>query len=71
MTGMPDGRKRAATYRMDEELIAALEEVRVRDGIAISEQIRRAVRAWLETKGIRIKTPEEMKRAAKRRSRKE
>ena len=34
------------------ELKAGLEAVKVRDGIPHSEQIRRAIRAWLTEKGI-------------------
>ena len=34
------------------ELKAGLEAVKVRDGIPHSEQIRRAIRAWLTDKGI-------------------
>jgi hypothetical protein len=37
-------------------LKAGLEAVKQRDGIPLSEQIRRAIRAWLEMKGIEIET---------------
>jgi hypothetical protein len=39
-------------FRIDDELEQGLQEVWERDGITVSEQIRRAVRTWLETKGV-------------------
>jgi metal-responsive CopG/Arc/MetJ family transcriptional regulator len=51
------------TFRIDDELLKGLERVWERDGIATSEQIRRAIRTWLEQKGV-LKT--ERKRPASR-----
>ena len=42
---------RVVTFRPDEDLLAAMEALKGRDGIPYSEQIRRALRAWLEQKG--------------------
>jgi len=42
-----------ATFRIDQHLIDGLEEVRQRDGVGVSEQVRRAIAAWLQTKGIK------------------
>jgi antitoxin component of RelBE/YafQ-DinJ toxin-antitoxin module len=40
------------TFRIDEELRAGLEAVYERDGIPVSEQVRRAVKEWLQRKGV-------------------
>ena len=40
------------TFRIDEELLNAMQEIWERDGIQVSEQIRRAIRAWLQTRGV-------------------
>ena len=43
------------SFYLDPELSAGLKEVKERDGISESEQVRRAVRAWLESKGLTLK----------------
>jgi hypothetical protein len=40
------------TFRIDDELLKALRDVHEREGIQISEQVRRAIRLWLESKGV-------------------
>jgi hypothetical protein len=52
------------TFRLDPELLEGMQQLKERDGIQISEQARRAIRAWLESKGIVLKS--ERKRAATR-----
>jgi predicted transcriptional regulator len=54
--------KTASTFRLDDELLDALRQVKERDGIPQSEQIRRAILMWLESKGVTVKS-------AKRRAR--
>lgn len=44
--------KRVTTFRLDEDLWAGLQAVWLRDGVQPSEQVRRAIRAWLDSKGI-------------------
>jgi len=44
--------KRLATFRIDEDLLDGLREVWERDGVPVSEQVRRAIRSWLKSKGI-------------------
>jgi hypothetical protein len=44
------------TFRLDEELRAGLQTVWERDGVPISEQVRRAVQDWLEKKSVKVKT---------------
>ena len=52
------------TLRVDDRLMEALRLVKERDGIPISEQVRRAIEAWLREKGVEVKT--ERKRAGTR-----
>ena len=44
--------RKLAAFRLDPEIIAGLEEVKQRDGVPVSEQVRRALVAWLETKRV-------------------
>jgi Arc/MetJ-type ribon-helix-helix transcriptional regulator len=44
--------KRTITFRIDEDLLARMEALWQRDGINASEQIRRALRTWLKSKGV-------------------
>jgi Arc/MetJ-type ribon-helix-helix transcriptional regulator len=39
------------TFRPDEQVYTAMERMRADDGVPFSEQIRRALRAWLTEKG--------------------
>lgn len=43
--------KRFTGIRIDEELLQALEALRERDGVPVAESIRRAIRAYLESRG--------------------
>ena len=49
---MDDARTRY-TFFIEPDLRAALTAIKERDGISESEQIRRAIRAWVEDKGIK------------------
>ncbi len=40
------------TFFIDEDQRAALSAIKDRDGISESEQIRRAIKAWVEQKGV-------------------
>jgi hypothetical protein len=53
----------ATTFRLEEDLVEGLREIKERDGIPVSEQVRRALRAWLKERGVQ-KT--ERKRAVTR-----
>jgi hypothetical protein len=55
--------RKVTTFRIDEDLMEAMQRLQARDGIPLSEQIRRALRPWLEEKGV-IKA--ERKRASTR-----
>jgi uncharacterized protein (DUF4415 family) len=56
--------KRLAAFRIDDDIMEAMRKLQERDGISFSEQMRRALRPWLESKGV-IKA--ERKRASTRR----
>lgn len=43
---------RVLTFRPDADTYEAMEALRERDGVPFSEQIRRALRAWLESKDV-------------------
>jgi hypothetical protein len=40
------------TFFIDDDQRAALTAIKERDGISESEQIRRAIKAWIELKGV-------------------
>jgi hypothetical protein len=61
----PSGKKQTA-FRIDPDIIAGLQEVKTRVGIPISEQVRRALRTWLETMGGKPEKKTERLRAATR-----
>ena len=44
-----------ATFRLEAELIAALQELKERDGVPATESVRRAIKALLELKGVDVK----------------
>jgi hypothetical protein len=43
------------SFYLDPELAEALKAIKERDGIPESEQVRRAVRLWLDEKGFQLK----------------
>lgn len=47
--------RRITTFRIDEELLTGLREMQERDGVPVPEQVRRAIRTWLDEKGITVK----------------
>ena len=55
--------KKQTAFRIDPDILTGLQEVKVRDGIPLSEQVRRALRVWLDSKGV---TKTERKRAVTR-----
>jgi uncharacterized protein (DUF4415 family) len=59
--------KEITNFRIDSELLDALRELRERDGVGIAEQVRRAIRAWVESKGVNVKTEHKRKSVRKRR----
>jgi hypothetical protein len=57
--------KRLANFRLEHELLEGLSLVKDRDGIPLTEQVRRAIRLWLDSRGVTVKTtrPARRKRA--------
>jgi hypothetical protein len=49
--------KTASTFRIEDELMTALREIKERDGVPISEQVRRALVMWIESKDVKVKAP--------------
>jgi hypothetical protein len=45
-------RDRVITFRPDSDTLTGMEALRERDGVPFSEQLRRALRPWLESKGV-------------------
>jgi Arc/MetJ-type ribon-helix-helix transcriptional regulator len=58
--------RRISTFRIDEKLLDGLRAVWERDGVPVSEQVRRAIRAWLESRGV-IEKAERKRVAARKR----
>lgn len=44
---------RQTAFRIESDLLDALQEIKRRDGVPVSEQVRRALQAWVESKGVR------------------
>jgi len=44
--------RRQTNIRLDEEILDGLQHVKDRDGMPISEQVRRALRAWLDSRRV-------------------
>ena len=55
------------TFRLDDDLLDGLRQVWEDDGIQPSEQVRRAIRAWLTERGV-IKKAERKRVVARKRS---
>ena len=58
--------KEITNFRIDTELLEALREIRDRDGVGIAEQVRRAIRVWVESKGVKVKTDRQRASTRKR-----
>lgn len=58
--------KKLYSFKIDAEVAAALKQIKAREGIGESEQIRRGILLWLDTKGITPKKKTERKRATTR-----
>lgn len=51
--------------KLDSELLAALRGIQDRDGVNVSEQIRRGIQLWLKSKGVTVQAA--LRRAPTRR----
>jgi len=50
---MTPSQKKQTAFRLEPEILDGLQTVKERDGIPISEQVRRALREWLEQRGVK------------------
>ncbi len=66
MSSVSPSEKKQSNFRIDSDVIEALNRIKERDGVPVSEQVRRALRAWLETQG-ELK-PERKRVTARKRS---
>jgi hypothetical protein len=57
-------KKKTFTFHLADDMKAALQEIRERDGISEAEQIRRGVQMWLASRGATEKA--DRKRASTR-----
>ena len=48
--------EQVVTFRVDAELLAAMESFREKEGVPFSQQIRRGLKMLLESKGVKVKT---------------
>jgi hypothetical protein len=53
------------SFWIDDQQAEGLKQIKERDGVLESEQIRRALDAWLESKGVKVKAA--LRRAGTRR----
>jgi len=49
-------------FACDQELIDALRKLKERDGVPESEQIRRGIKLWLKSKGVKVPQTTEAER---------
>ena len=56
-------KEKILTFRPDTDVFEAMSKLKERDGILYGEQVRRAMRAWLETKDV---MPKASKKPARR-----
>lgn len=54
------------TFRLETEIMDALAAIRDRDGITVSEQVRRALKQWIAEKGVKMKTDRKRAQTRKR-----
>jgi hypothetical protein len=47
--------KKQTAFRIEADILDGLQQVKQRDGIPISEQVRRALRDWLDRRNITTK----------------
>jgi hypothetical protein len=59
--------KKQTAFRIDPDILRGLQVVKERDGVPLSEQVRRALRAWLEKRGVGLKA-ERQRGATRKRS---
>jgi hypothetical protein len=61
--------KELTAFRVEADIMAGLRRVKDRDGVPLSVQLDRALRVWLEKKGIALKASKTNRRAPHRATR--
>ena len=56
--------KTLTAFRVDPDIMDGLRRVKDRDGVPLSVQVDRALRAWLEKKGVTLKKASKTNRRA-------
>lgn len=56
--------KRQANFRIDDELMNGMDQIREKTGAPVSWQVRQAIRLWLKQQGVELKS--DRKRGATR-----
>ena len=56
-----------ATFRLETEILSALQRVKDQDGIPVSEQVRRALIVWLESRNVALKKAERKRASTRKR----
>lgn len=44
--------RKATNWRIDQHLLDALRKIQDRDGVSVSEQVRRGIKLWLKRNGV-------------------
>ena len=60
--------KELTAFRVEADIMEGLRRVKDRDGVPLSVQVDRALRAWLEKKGVSVKKPQTASSEARGRS---
>jgi hypothetical protein len=42
------------SWRLELPIITALQQIKERDGVPINEQVRRALKEWIEKRGLKL-----------------
>ncbi len=58
-----------AAFRIEPEILKGLQTVKERDGVPVSEQVRRALRQWLKSKRVALRPSAARKRKGGKRKR--
>ena len=58
--------KTFTAFRVAPELLEAMREIKTTDGVPMSVQVDFAVRAWLQARGVQVRTEPKRRTAEKR-----
>ena len=62
-------RRTLAAFRIEPDILKGLKAVKDRDGVPVSEQVRRALRQWLKSKRVTLRLSAARKRKGGKRKR--